>query len=238
MKVKEISNFYFFKIQTGYYSELLSKGEYSQSTFLLVGTANFPSEPRPAIEPATDSYGFKNYERGVDFGATRTKQSNAATKFVSKNNVYRCQMDEITGEEHEYSWNIRRKNTLNWYRIHNPSTQSRRPLKIGERKTGPGNYFFFGQSLYLADSEEDVINHTTQSEPNQSHSNLERKGISDETQIFVWNRDGGSCVKCESRENIAFDHIIPHSLGGSNSRRNLQLLCDSCNLKKSNKIGG
>lgn len=64
-----------------------------------------------------------------------------------------------------------------------------------------------------------------------------REPIPQEIQNVVWNRDGGRCVKCGSQENIEFDHIIPFSKGGSNSARNLQLLCQKCNRSKSNKIG-
>ena len=53
----------------------------------------------------------------------------------------------------------------------------------------------------------------------------------------VWNRDAGKCVQCGSNEKLEFDHIIPHSKGGSNTYRNLQLLCEPCNRSKSNKIG-
>lgn len=53
----------------------------------------------------------------------------------------------------------------------------------------------------------------------------------------VWNRDGGKCVYCGSNENLHLDHIIPFSKGGDTSVENSQLLCQKCNLEKSNKIG-
>lgn len=52
----------------------------------------------------------------------------------------------------------------------------------------------------------------------------------------VWNRDGGKCCICGSKENLEFDHIIPVSKGGATTFRNLQLLCHNCNMKKSDKI--
>lgn len=53
----------------------------------------------------------------------------------------------------------------------------------------------------------------------------------------VWNRDGGKCVECGSKEKLEFDHIVPFSKGGANTERNLQLLCEKCNRNKSDKIG-
>ena len=53
----------------------------------------------------------------------------------------------------------------------------------------------------------------------------------------VWRRDEGMCVECGSNENLEFDHIIPHSRGGANTYRNIQLLCEKCNRQKSAKIG-
>ena len=53
----------------------------------------------------------------------------------------------------------------------------------------------------------------------------------------VYLRDGGRCVYCGSTENIHIDHIIPFSRGGASNIENLQLLCQRCNLEKSNNIG-
>lgn len=53
----------------------------------------------------------------------------------------------------------------------------------------------------------------------------------------VYKRDGGRCVYCGSVENLHLDHIIPFSRGGATNIENLQLLCQKCNLEKSNKIG-
>lgn len=112
------------------------------------------------------------------------------------------------------------------------------PFFVGKRRDGRGSFFYYKKGLYIGDNSEDIQSHVDGSAVPENPDPRQRERIPDDIQIFVWNRDGGACVKCGSRENLAFDHIIPHSLGGSNSRRNLQLLCDSCNSKKSNKIGG
>lgn len=63
-----------------------------------------------------------------------------------------------------------------------------------------------------------------------------REKISEEVRVFVWRRDEGRCVHCGSDERLEFDHIIPVSKGGSNTARNIQLLCEFCNRSKSDKI--
>jgi Holliday junction DNA helicase RuvB len=64
----------------------------------------------------------------------------------------------------------------------------------------------------------------------------ERQPIPDDVKMFVWQRDGGCCVECGGREKLEFDHIIPVSGGGSNTARNIQLLCENCNRSKGAKI--
>lgn len=65
---------------------------------------------------------------------------------------------------------------------------------------------------------------------------ISREPIPEEVRFAVWRRDGGKCAKCGSKENLEFDHVIPLSKGGSNTVRNIQLLCEKCNREKSNKI--
>lgn len=52
----------------------------------------------------------------------------------------------------------------------------------------------------------------------------------------VWQKYGGQCADCGATHYLEFDHIIPHSRGGSNSDNNIQLLCRACNLKKLDHI--
>ncbi len=53
---------------------------------------------------------------------------------------------------------------------------------------------------------------------------------------FAWERDKGKCVYCGATKNLEFDHIIPFDKGGSNSERNIQIVCIFCNRKKYNYI--
>jgi len=66
--------------------------------------------------------------------------------------------------------------------------------------------------------------------------NYERSRIPEKVRIEVWRRDGGKCARCGSREKLEYDHIVPISKGGSNTARNIELLCEKCNRSKSNNV--
>lgn len=65
---------------------------------------------------------------------------------------------------------------------------------------------------------------------------VRREMIPQKIKDLVWQRDKGRCVICGNNENIEFDHIIPVSKGGSNTYKNVQILCEKCNRTKSVNI--
>jgi hypothetical protein len=69
-----------------------------------------------------------------------------------------------------------------------------------------------------------------------SHGQQAREPIPEAVRHEVWRRDQGRCVKCGSQEKLEFDHIIPHSKGGADTARNVQLLCERCNRIKGDLI--
>ena len=63
-----------------------------------------------------------------------------------------------------------------------------------------------------------------------------RTPISDDVKLAVWARDKGKCTRCGSNTTLHFDHIIPVAKGGGDDFDNIQILCQNCNLRKSDKI--
>ena len=63
-----------------------------------------------------------------------------------------------------------------------------------------------------------------------------REPIPADVRMFVWQRDQGRCVRCGGNEKLEYDHIIALANGDSNTERNIQLLCESCNRAKGSSI--
>jgi 5-methylcytosine-specific restriction endonuclease McrA len=44
-------------------------------------------------------------------------------------------------------------------------------------------------------------------------------------------------MTCGSQDRLELDHIIPLAMGGSNTARNIQVLCERCNREKGATLG-
>jgi len=64
----------------------------------------------------------------------------------------------------------------------------------------------------------------------------QRRRVPEDVRVAVWRRDQGKCARCGSRENLEYDHIVPLSKGGSNTVRNIELLCEKCNRAKRDEV--
>lgn len=55
--------------------------------------------------------------------------------------------------------------------------------------------------------------------------------------LFLLKKQGKKCAYCRVKLDGDYhvDHVMPIALGGSNYRRNLQILCEPCNLSKGAK---
>ncbi len=66
---------------------------------------------------------------------------------------------------------------------------------------------------------------------------VERGKVSNKMRFSIYQRDGHRCRKCgRHTKDLEIDHIIPISKGGKSTYDNLQTLCKSCNMKKSNIV--
>jgi hypothetical protein len=63
-----------------------------------------------------------------------------------------------------------------------------------------------------------------------------RRTIPQSVRLEVWQRDGGQCVDCGSRELLEYDHVLPLSKGGSSTARNIVLRCQHHNRSKGGAI--
>jgi 5-methylcytosine-specific restriction protein A len=62
--------------------------------------------------------------------------------------------------------------------------------------------------------------------------------IPTEVRKYVFQRDKYQCQSCgkaNDETNLTIDHIIPLARGGQNDISNLQTLCFTCNLQKTDK---
>jgi hypothetical protein len=56
--------------------------------------------------------------------------------------------------------------------------------------------------------------------------------VPDSVRREVWIRDRGLCVDCGVTAGLAFDHVLPLAVGGTNTAPNLELRCRPCQLRR------
>ncbi|CAM5237373.1 HNH endonuclease signature motif containing protein [Streptomyces griseomycini] len=61
-----------------------------------------------------------------------------------------------------------------------------------------------------------------------------RTGPTDVVKALVYARDGGACVRCETRQDLTIHHRVNRGMGGArepwiNQAHNLLLVCTTCN---------
>ena len=78
----------------------------------------------------------------------------------------------------------------------------------------------------------ETVNVYTRTRRARIRGNGGRHTAKDVAEIFASQR--GRCAYCHDKlgKNKQVDHIIPLARGGTNDRRNLQILCGECNLSK------
>jgi len=52
----------------------------------------------------------------------------------------------------------------------------------------------------------------------------------------ILDRDGGRCLDCGSQNALTLQHVIPFSVGGETSSRNMVTLCEECNQSYRDEI--
>jgi len=183
--------------------------------------------------------------RAIDF-YTISKKIGSSTNF-DVNFIYYSDVNTFNEDEHYIESNISLDSVNNFFEVNGDIDTS---IKNGFRENPDSeklsislpaaingtqrliNVFKNGVPNHIQD---DSKNHNSNKEVLNKEKRSRR--ITQEVKDKVWNRDGGKCVECGSNENLEFDHIIPHSKGGANTYRNIQLLCEPCNRSKSAKIG-
>jgi hypothetical protein len=121
-------------------------------------------------------------------------------------------------------------------------------IKIYEKITNnvwsDKGYFYLVDAKYIYSEEEQRKVFKFILEPEEIHSSIKEeedlefsRRIPTDIKRIVWERYNCQCTKCGATENLHFDHVIPYSKGGSSTDpKNIEILCEKHNLKKSDKI--
>lgn len=148
--------------------------------------------------------------------------------------------------DNSYEWVQYKSKVIFAFTIEDFTKSEEYPICLGnEPKLPSKNYWFYKEKIYwendgldpesvkaLADARESKKQRKVEFLKGPETKQKSRRYIDDDVKLAVWRRDNARCVKCGSNKDLEFDHIIPVSMGGSSTERNLQLLCERCNREK------
>lgn len=117
--------------------------------------------------------------------------------------------------------------------------------KIWGESEPSGHYFMFHCRECASDLELKILHRSPFQEVEVVFKKIEhlvqqkRKPIKPSVRYQVLKRDNYTCQSCgatvQDGEKLEVDHITPVSKGGTNDIENLQVLCKTCNIGKSDK---
>jgi hypothetical protein len=192
-------------------------------------------------------YAMKNYIHKIEINVLALAQAEASKlkayrskhpdgpkslteKFIEDDKLWKASMLEPmfvqdAGLEFYYRKRVIRDGYLyqdSWYIADGEFTRERKKLLILDYADRERIHFEKLWHKFYSDSAKQAV--------------LPLERISEEVKIAVWRRDQGRCADCGSKERLEFHHIIPRNKGGSSTVRNVELLCESCNRKKGDRL--
>ncbi len=188
--------------------------------------ANIKRGVLPKITPSNGMYLESDEECHFETSATYHKTTSAAEKLVYGRLVATNKKLRFLSDQGGFE--------INWNRVMRIERRSSSIYLELSTKTGQGQYDV--RDVELAEAVLDVLVRIAKRQVVSSPSRTDNRHIPQDVKAAVWQRDKGRCVQCGVTANLQFDHIIPFSKGGSNSERNIQLLCQTCNLAKRDRI--
>lgn len=183
----------------------------------------------PSIRPP-EGYEFRageivHFVGPVQFSTTRQLSAGPRTDVFSGTAIITDYRFVFTSSDKAFDVNHRRVIQ---------AKDSRRGMQIGCPGTGAGSYDFGDENRPACAVWRTAIRRANQTVVDSSPDRT--RHIPQDIRQRVWQLYGGRCAECGAGDYLEFDHIVPHSKGGSNSEKNVQLLCRRCNLKKSANI--
>jgi hypothetical protein len=208
------------------------------------------TEIDPEVLPSLNS-NVDKLKKGIDEGCTLFKRMYHHDYRDTVIEMYRW-CDYIFSENRSYSWDEIYKGYIDC--LERVNKEPCKIYKIQEQELSSSHEWIFKGYVYevngfYTDDEikllllEDFTQErryfeklNTKFNETTTENAFERSRIPENVRFEVWRRDGGKCARCGNREKLEYDHIVPISKGGSNTARNIELLCEKCNRSKSNNV--